>query len=332
MNAPQKYLGIDGGGTRTRLALADENGRLLGFAHGGACSFTDCGLAPARAELSRLWRAVWRSAGLEPRPADRLFMGMGSILAPADAQVNCELALEIGLAAPGHVRADNDAWNAHAGGLAGRPGILLIAGTGSACLGRNANDDPWRAGGWGHRLGETGSAHALGQAAMVAATRAADGRGQPTALTELVRARLGLRDLTEIYRKVHHDGVSRAEAAALAPQVVALAAAGDAVAREILAQNAGGLVEMVVTVAARLRLTEPELALTGGLLTNAAEFRRLFLERLAPALPGFRLAASGLAPVLGAVLLAFESAAHAKPPAAFIQNLQRDGAQFTGSP
>jgi N-acetylglucosamine kinase-like BadF-type ATPase len=326
------YLGIDGGGTRTRMALADETGKLLSFAEGGSCSFTDRGLETARMELNRLWREVQRIAGGEARPVDALFMGMGSILSPADAQVNCDLAREIGMAMPDHIRAENDAWNAHAGGLAGRPGILLISGTGSACLGRNARGDMWRTGGWGHRLGETGSAHSLGHAAMIAATRAADGRGKATALTDLVCAALGLRDLKEIFRKVHHDGVPRALVAALAPQVVMLAETGDAVARQILLEAVVDLLEMVRTVGARLRMTESEIALTGGLINNAAGFRRSFLEGLALAMPGFRLAQDGMAPVFGAVLLAFTTGTDEMPSATFIQNLKSSSATFALKP
>jgi len=316
------YSGIDGGGTQTRLVLVDETGQRVGFAQGGSCSFTDRGLNNAREGLARLWRKAWHDAGSEPRPADALFMGMGSILSPDDARINCTLALEIGMTQPGQVTADNDAWNAHAGGLTGRPGILLISGTGSACVGKNKRGETWRAGGWGHLLHEGGSAHAFGQAALIAATREMDGRSQPTALTEFVRVALGLRDLNEIYRKVHHDGVPRADLAALAPKIVALASAGDTVARQILSKGAKDLVEMVATVADRLSLASSELALTGGLITHAREYRRLFLDQLAMILPAIRLAESGLEPVFGAVLLAYKHSHGRTPSLSFIQNLR----------
>lgn len=320
------FAGIDGGGTRTRLALVDESGKLAGHAVGGSCNFTDQGIDGAQAELTRLWHKAWNSAGMKPRPVAAVFMGLGSILSPHDAEINRELAVNMGLAEAKVIFADNDAWNAHAGGLAGQPGILLIAGTGSACLGRNGRGESWRAGGWGHLLGERGSAHALGQAALVAATQDADGRGQPTALKALVCEALGLSDLKEIFRKVHHEGVSRSDVAALAPRVVALAETGDSVAQHILADEAEGLVEMTTTVARRLKMESPNLALTGGLMANAAAFRHMFLDGLKRALPGFRLAEGGLAPVFGAVLLAVERSTGALPETNFFQNLYRSSA------
>jgi N-acetylglucosamine kinase-like BadF-type ATPase len=322
------FAGIDGGGTRTRVALVREDGVLAGFAEGQSASFADLGLEAAKAELRRLWLAAWRSDGAEPRGADSLFMGMGSVLSEADARTNCKLAVELGLAHEAGVRADNDAWNAHAGGLAGRPGILLISGTGSVCVGRNAQGQTWRAGGWGYRLRDVGSAHALGTDAMIAVTRDADGRGQPTALKACLVEALGLGDIKEIFRRVHHEGLSRSEVAALAPEVVAKAEAGDLVAGQLLHQNAAGLVEMVTTVARKLSLQAPELALTGGLILKARLFREIFLDMLGRECPGLHLARNGLAPVFGAVLLAFQHGVGSEPTIDFLQNLKSTSARL----
>jgi N-acetylglucosamine kinase-like BadF-type ATPase len=324
--------GIDGGGTRTRLALVNEDGTLVGYAEAASCCFTDRGLDPARQALADVWNAAWKSAGASPRPADALYLGLGSVLSDADAHTNCTLAESLGLARPGHVRSGNDAWSALAGGLAGRPGILLISGTGSACLGRNSDGETWRAGGWGYLLDDVGSAHALGQAALIAATRDADGRGEPTSLTALVKQALGLSDLKEIFRKLHHEGVTRAEVAALAPRVVVHAEAGDRVARRIIEAGVEGLVEMVVTVARRLRLARPELALTGGLITHAASFRKLFYERLSREIHDYTLAGKAFAPVFGAVMLAMEHATGTPPTDPFLENLRRSTARLDADP
>lgn len=325
------FAGIDGGGTRTRLALVRADGRLLGYAEGASCSFIEFGLDVARVQLARIWADAWRDADAMPRSVDALFMGLGSVLSDADAQTNCDLARELKLVHTNNVRADNDAWNAHAGGLMGQSGILLISGTGTACLGRNQAGLTWRAGGWGHLLHDVGSAYALGHAALVAATRDVDARGASTSLTALVRTALGLSDMKEIFRKIHHEGVARSSIAALAPQVVSHAEAGDTVAQEILRQNAEGLVEMVITVARKLGSHELSLALTGGLVTNARTFRRMFLDGLSSSLPGFILAQRGLQPVFGAVLLACAQAIGSEPSSSFKQNLRASAARVVAS-
>ena len=320
--------GIDGGGTRTRLALAQADGTILGCAEGGCCSFVELGVPGATEAFRSLWRAAWAKVGQAPRPADAVFIGSGSILSGADEKTGESIAVTAGLAREGAVRARNDAWSALAGGLRGHPGILLIAGTGCACLGRNPAGQTWRAAGWGHLLHDGGSAHALGLGAMIAATREADARGPATALTAIVLRALGLRDMADIYRRVHHDGVSRAQVAALAPEIVKAATDGDAVARDLLETGAADLVEAVVTVARRLGLPAPLLALTGGLIENAPAYRRLFLDRLATALPGFALATDGLDPVLGSVLLAHEQLAGSPAPNEFLARLKSGPGKF----
>jgi len=323
--------GIDGGGTHTRLALARDDGTLIGYAEGGSCSFIELGLDSATAELARVWAAAWRSAELKPRRVEALFMGLGSVLSEADARTNCDLAVRLGLVHPDDVRTENDAWNAHAGGLIGQPGILLISGTGSACLGRNGSGLAWRTGGWGYMLNDVGSAYALGHAALIAATRDADGRGKRTGLTQLVCKFLNLSDLKELFRKIHYEGVLRSTIAAIAPQVVGQAEAGDTVAKEILQTNALGLVEMVVTVARKLELDAPMLALTGGLIDNAPAFRQLFLGELIRQHPGLRQAENGLKPVFGAVLLACAQITGPNMPSSFIENLRTSSTSVDAS-
>jgi N-acetylglucosamine kinase-like BadF-type ATPase len=86
------FAGIDGGGTRTRLALSDGDGRVIAVAETGCCSFVELGRERARREIRKLWHQAWREAHMQPRLADALFIGSGSILSDADAQVNCELS------------------------------------------------------------------------------------------------------------------------------------------------------------------------------------------------------------------------------------------------
>jgi len=318
------YAGIDGGGTRTRLALATGDGTILCVVEGECVSFVELGAELAQTRLARLWAKAWKVAGATPRRADSLFIGSGSVLAPADEETCCQLATAAGLADRASIRAGNDALNALAVGLEGRPGILLICGTGSVCFGCNAAGETWRAGGWGHLIDDAGSAYALAKAALLAATRAADGRGPSTLLGDMARQHLGLGDMRELYRRVHDGGGNRGEMAALAPLVVAAAEeANDAEALSILRTGAGLLAEMVSTVSRRLGLGAPELYLTGGLIEQATRYRQLFLDALALSIPNYSLAAGGFPPVLGAALLAARHAAGKRPGADFLCQLRR---------
>jgi N-acetylglucosamine kinase-like BadF-type ATPase len=317
------YAGIDGGGTRTRLALATGDGTILCVVEGECVSFVELGAELAQARLARLWAKAWKVAGATPRRADGLFIGSGSVLAPTDEETYGQLGAAAGLADRTSIWAGSDALNALAGGLEERPGILLICGTGSVCFGRNAAGETWRAGGWGHLIDDAGSAYALAKAALLAAARAADGRGPSTVLSDMTREHLRLADMRELYRRVHDGGGNRAEMAALAPMVVAAAEeANDAEARSILRTGAGHLAEMVSTVCRHLGLNSPELYLTGGLIEPAAGYRQLFLDALALSIPKYSLAAGGFPPVLGAVLQAVRHATGKRPETDFLRRLR----------
>ena len=316
--------GVDAGGTRTRLALVSADGKVLSYVEGGCSSFAELGNDGAEGVLRHLWTMAWRKTGATPRPVESLFIGSGSILADKDEEVCRKLAVSIGMARADRIHAKNDAWAALAGGLSGRPGILLIAGTGSVCLGRNKTGAFWRAGGWGHLLHDGGSAYALGLGAMVAVTRAVDGRGPATRLMPEVKRVLGLKDLHDIYRRLHHEGADRALIASLAPSVVELSESGDEAARALVESGVRDLVECVVTVAHQLNLTAPQLALTGGLIDNAESYRRRFLSQLHVELPGTVRVDDGLDPVWGAVMLAEEHLMAHPPRPEFVRRLRSE--------
>src|SRR6185437_6227673 len=91
-------------------------------------------------------------------------------------------------------------------------GVALIAGTGSIAVGRNAAGVAARVGGWGHLLGEEGSGYAIGSAALNAAVRAADGRGEPTSLLQRILATWGLSAAPELIPYVYADANTRGAA------------------------------------------------------------------------------------------------------------------------
>ena len=301
------YLGIDGGGTATRALLCDERGRVLGTGTGGVANHLHAGWEGA-AESVRLAVAAARTmAGLAPAPCAGVFLGMAATASDEARRRWRNTALELGLAAaPEAIGVDHDIRIALAGGLAGRPGIALIAGTGSSCYGRNAAGATWQAGGWGSILDDGGGGYWLGLRAVGAAIRGDDGRGPATALREHVLVRLGVANLREIVTRLHDGTLVRHEMARLAQDVMACAAEGDAAAQELLTRGAGELATMVRAVAQKLfPATAPEIILAGGTAT-APQFSPIIHAAVAQAVPSARVVAAELPPVAGAALLALE--------------------------
>lgn len=292
-------LGIDGGGTQTRAALVQADGRVLGVGVAGPSNYGDIGVEATRENISRAIQAAW---GDQPaRPADAAFFGLGNIVSEADRQTIRDIASTLRVAE--RIEVDHDIRIALAGGLAGEPGIALIMGTGSACYGRSADGCEWRAGGWGPLLDDAGSGYYLGLQAMIAAVRAADGRGAPTKLTEALMRKLSLADMHQIMRRVYHDGLSRTEIAAMSSLVIDAARAGDDIAQAIIERGVHELAWMIATVARKLNFSKTTPVCATGGLTQAGE---VILKPLRKATP-HPVSEPILPPVLGAALLVMDT-------------------------
>jgi len=296
--------GIDGGGTRTRVLLLSESGRTLGQGESGPGNLHDVGASVLRSHVHEAWLLAWSAAGQAPRAADAAFFGMASVVTDADRATVRAIGLELGLASK--VQVDHDLAASLAGGLAGQPGITVIAGTGSSCFGRGQGGETWMAGGWGSFLDDRGSAFDLGRGALVACTRAHDGRGPETVLSSLVRTELALETWRELLARIDAEGMSRSEVAALAPLVTTAADGGDQAALAIIASGAAELAHAVATVAAQLSLSEPLVVATGGLAEHAASWQSAFRAAVLQRVPGARISEPRLSPVQGAALLALQ--------------------------
>ncbi len=301
------FLGIDGGGTSTRALLCDEHGCVLGTGAGGVANHLHAGWDGAAESLRSAVSAAWASAGFAPVPCAAIFLGMAATASEETRQRWHDVAHRFGFAARSEtIGVDHDIRIALAGGLAGRPGIALIAGTGSSCYGRNAAGATWQAGGWGSILDDGGGGYWLGLRAVGAAIRGDDGRGPATALRERVLARLQVSSLREIVTRLHDGTIARHEMARLAEDVMACAEAGDAAAQELLARGAGELATMVRAVAQKLFPdTAPEVVLAGSTAT-APQFSPTITAALAREVPAARVIPAALPPVAGAALLALE--------------------------
>jgi len=300
-------IGIDGGGTSTRAALVAETGEVLGIGLAGSSNYDDVGVKVAQRNIGEAVKGAWQQAGRKRRPADAAFLGMAGVVSEDDRNTIRTIAANLNLAPPDRIGVDHDIRVALAGGLAGREGIALIVGTGSSCYGRTEDGRAWRAGGWGHLLDDYGSGYYLGLQGMVAAVRAADGRGKPTALLPLVMNELGLKDINELMRRLYYENMTRKEIAALGPKVLELVAEGDEVAEAILQRGIDELVLMVETVAAKLGFEGRRFRLTwtGG-IAQSPIFQRYFRQAIQRRLPHCELVEPQLPPVLGAALLALE--------------------------
>ncbi|PWK15625.1 N-acetylglucosamine kinase [Tumebacillus permanentifrigoris] len=295
----QVYIGIDGGGTKTRTVVFTEQGTQLHDLTTAGCNINHHGWSGAEASLRELFDQL--RATLPPTAqVAAICLGLAGIdREPERLRMEFWVANQWPEAA---VRVVHDALIALAAGTEQREGIVLIAGTGSVAYGRNAAGVEARVGGWGYLLGDEGSGYDIGRRALTAVLRQNDGRDPQTALTELVLNSYGLREPTELIPLVYGEAASREQVARAAHLVFEAAASGDAVALSLLAYAAGELAAHVVALLQKMNFTAQRIpvVLAGGLFFAESPLRGL----LATALPDHIELRLGQPPVFGALRLA----------------------------
>ena len=234
---PGRILGIDAGGSRTRVVLL-KNGAVTVRPDGPPMNalLTD--------DLAGHLRRIIEAAG-----GTAAGVGMPGIRLPGQARdLGDQLTRQTGCL----VRVTGDADGARAGAFLGAPGVVVIAGTGSMASGWNGQNSA-RAGGHGFLLGDEGSAYWIGREAVRAALRFQDQMGGSEPIYRAVIQAAG-RDLDALIGDICTHPAERGRLTALAPVVTALAAgdAGDAEASRIALEAAGHLADLAGTIRRRL--------------------------------------------------------------------------------
>src|ERR671924_1636303 len=216
-------VGVDAGGTRTRILVADERGQQLGSAEAPGSA-----VRPGEADRSadiivNGTREALASCEMTHVVPKVLCVGVAGVGREPERQalwqalVSREIAEEVVVHADAAVTLD-DAFGDGAG-------ILLIAGTGSVAFGRGPTGSFARCGGWGPVCGDEGGGAWIGRRALSVVTAAADGREPETALTGAVLTAAQVNEVQELVAWA--AAASPSQLATLAPVVLSVADGGD---------------------------------------------------------------------------------------------------------
>lgn len=293
--------GFDAGQTHTTCRLADAaSGAVLAEAEGpGVCHLA----APGGDERFRTALRTSLEAALDrlegaAGPLEAAAVGASGIEAASGSQQRgLELAATSLALPPQRVLVTGDERTALRGAMGGEAaGILVISGTGTIAVGRNAAGREHRCGGWGWLLDQAGSACDIGRDGLTLSLAMADGRQPATRLQTQLWQALGLSPEDPatpqaIKARVVDPAFGAAGFAALAPVVDAAAQAGDPDAAAILSRSAEALAEMVAAIARTLHLEAPPVWPAGGALRHLDGLRQSLVDALAHACPGAHLAA-----------------------------------------
>ncbi len=320
---PAAVLAVDGGNSKTEVALVGWDGRVLAAVRGPGASQEVYGVAGALERLAELVRAVADQASLDP--AVTLAGHACACLAGADLPEE-EAALTAALAARGWTRSAtvlNDTFAVLRAGVDDPWGVAVTCGAGMNCVAVGPDGQTARYLAHGRLTGDWGGGRVLAQAVMWHAMRGWDGRGPATALGDAAAACFGLPSVRDVAVAAHRGDLTPADLHRLTSVLLAVAAAGDPVARSVVTRQAAEVAVMAAAAMGRLGLAPAgvPVVLGGGVLESRDPFLLAEIGReLAAAAPGALPRVPGVPPVAGAALLGLDQVA---APAAARQRLLR---------
>jgi len=260
-------LAVDGGNSKTDLALVRVDGELLALARGDMSSPHHLGLEGALAALEGLRQRALGEAGVDGRAAVAQLLLAGVDFPAEEERARAAIAVR-GWADETHV--GNDTFAVLRAGTERGWGVAVVCGAGINCVGVSPDGRHARFPALGAITGDWGGGYDLGLAAVSAAARSEDGRGPRTSLEQAVPAHFGLRTPLELAEAIHAGRLQMRRVIELAPLVFA-EAGQDSVAAEILDRLAAEVVALVRAALTRLDLRDQpvEILLGGGVLRSA---------------------------------------------------------------
>jgi glucosamine kinase len=307
-------MGIDGGATKTLAAVLDLRANVLHLGHSGPSNEDAVGAEKA---VQALLAAADEATALAGIASDDL---AGAVLAVAGTDT-ASVAEHVAGARTERWLVVNDVVGAWATATGAGPGVAVISGTGSNVFGVGADARAWRAGGWGHLLGDEGSGYWLGVQSIKAALRDREASGPATALSEAACAFFRMPSVEAVASHVYSKPLTKGEIAAFATETARVAAAGDAIARELYERGAHELAAQVAAVIDESALGggDSHEGFPVGLIGSAFKAGEVFVEPLARAVrehaPQARVGVVEMAPVGGSLLLALRACGRTDGPA-----------------
>ncbi len=296
-------VGLDGGGTKTEVVVCDLNGKIVSQFKSGAINVNGESVKNVENNLSSIFKKITEAAG----PSDEFIctcVGAAGISNSAARETLKKSIVNSGYSGKLIISGDHE--TALYGALGKADGIIIIAGTGSICYGKNKQKEEHRTGGFGYLIDDEGSGYAIGRDILSAIVRAFDGRSQCTALADMVFSQLKVNSIEELIGYIYNKETNKRDIAKLAPNLTNACALGDKTALEIADKCSNELLKLVKPIVDKLDLQDTEIALSGSILINDDYIRNNFLKKLLAVYPGIKWSYPKAGAAYGAALMALE--------------------------
>jgi glucosamine kinase len=296
-------LGVDGGGTKTRAVITDSRYGVLGEAIAGPSNPLRVGFENAFVNIREAVEKACAAAGVEVGDIVSAEIGLAGVRRLDVRKKMYETLADLGIES---LEILTDADIALYGATEGRPGMVIIAGTGSICCGINSQNRRACTGGWGPLAGDEGSGSWIARRALQAVAQASDGRGEATTLSDLAMRYFKTDKIEDLLAAIYAPTMTQEKIAGFCTPVVEAAKNGDRLALEIVSAAGHELGRAVAAAIHELEMERDkfQVAYVGGVFTAGdlvLEPMRAEIERVAP---GAFLARPTMSPAVAAAHMA----------------------------
>lgn len=276
-------IGFDCGGTRTRACIADLGGHIIGKGSGGPANYRHVGIEATRSSIVKAMGEALNSANTALDSIKTAVLGLAGAVTHEDlTQIHAALGGVLDAQTQTHVT--HDLRIALLAATRGEPGIVAIAGTGSACYGFNAQGREARL-----RNDDIGSGYWLAHQSIKRSASCS----KKTALSIALQNDFGQTPPSE-----------RDKLARFTPALFELRRSGDQLSRDIVDDGAAGIADLICQAANTLEIDQPTIVLAGGVLENNATYRAEVATHIQRGLPKFNISDKPADPVHGAIWIA----------------------------
>lgn len=271
------YVGIDGGGTTSDYCLMTEGFDIIKEGVNGATNINSHGRQAVKNHLDKGLTDLLAGQNIDKNQV-MVTLSSAGVDRPEDKKPYEDILEDLGFI---HCLITNDAEAALSAGSQGRDGMIVIAGTGSIVFSKRVNVLQ-RVGGWGHLLGDQGSAYKIAMTALEKILQDADGYGEKTVVEALILKAIGGTCVEDLIPYVYTESFKKDKLAGLAKYVDQGAMQGDCVAIDIIESQARALADQVKALYKKAFEGEGPvpLVLNGSVLKKSRLFYKTFVAAL----------------------------------------------------
>ncbi len=291
------YLGIDGGGTKTTAAVSDENGNIITKATVKTINFYAVGMEASRKNLKEVIDILAQKLGTDCFEA--AFIGCSALDDEADeATLN---ALCGGIINAEKIAMNSDVYVAL---KSANGNCVAVCGTGSMAVGEKADRSIAVKGGWGHIIGDEGSAYSIAVNALKNCCVMCD-KNESSPLLKAAESYFGVDDFRKAIDVIYSAETAKDFIAGFASKVGKLANEGCEISENIIASEAKAYAKTVIALIDELEVC-PLVSLYGGVFQHNAAFRAEFEKEIKTAYPEIKTEILDMPPEEGALKSARE--------------------------